>query len=94
MQFLTYVLLGISAVTFTMAAPMEATVDEQDKGDTFLHGYSRPASGVSGTINNQGSGNSGKGVGAGSAAGGSINGGGGASSGPAFGGYNKIGHIG
>ncbi|KAJ8454900.1 hypothetical protein ONZ45_g19124 [Pleurotus djamor] len=91
MQFLTYVLLGIFAVTFTMAAPMEATVDEQD---TFLHGYSRPASGVSGTINNQGSGNSGIGVGAGSAAGGSIGGGGGASSGSAFNGYNKIGHIG
>ncbi|KAJ8475310.1 hypothetical protein ONZ45_g1832 [Pleurotus djamor] len=81
MQFITYVLLGISAMAFTMAAPMEATVDEQDNGG--------------GNKNTQISGNSGGGFGFGSVtsghSGGIGGGAGGGNSGGNSNGNNSIG---
>ncbi|KAJ8521489.1 hypothetical protein ONZ45_g1830 [Pleurotus djamor] len=105
MQFITYVLIGISAMTFTLAAPMEANVDEQDKGNLFLPiilhrpQVVQPAvPSVSGNTNNQGAINSGSGLAAGGSGAGNIGGGGGsatAGSASAFdGSINRFGNVG
>ncbi|KAJ8454901.1 hypothetical protein ONZ45_g19123 [Pleurotus djamor] len=64
MQLFTYVLLGIFAVAFTVAAPMEGKVDEPNKGDApfKLSDTQAPPLVPRGNVNGSVSGNSGGGV--------------------------------
>ncbi|KAJ8521490.1 hypothetical protein ONZ45_g1831 [Pleurotus djamor] len=104
MQFITYVILGMSTLTFTMAAPIEAKMDGQDKGDLFIPivvprpQVVRPSvPTVNSNTNNQGAVNSGSGIAAGGSGAGNIGGGGNASSGTASafnGSENSFGHVG